>query len=240
MAKSLLNGVNAVLKKARVLDAQGELSSITDSARQMFIDTAIQALNESVDELYSAPGFSKPKQTKTRTLTLVNGTQEYPLPSTMDRLRTEYNLIDETNNHVIFLLEEGGYHDIIIGDIEADDTGLPSHAAISPINGRLRMDRTPTSSEDGRTYTYRYDTDLELETATDTFPFSNVVFRALVPAAAELWKLHNEQDFSNGLYRASMARAKRLLRQVPETYSYRARRGGGNITDPMHDDSAVS
>lgn len=235
MAKNLLQGVNAVLKKARVLDAQGELSSITDSSRQMFIDTAIQSINEIVDDLYSGPGLSKPKQTKERSITLVSGTIEYPLPSNMDRLRTEFNLIDQTNNHIIYLLEEGGYWDIISGDIEQDDTGLPSRAAISPVNGRLRMDRTPTSSEDGRSYKYRYDADLELETATDTFPFSNVVFRAMVPAAAELWKLNNERDFSQGIFNASMARAKRLLRQVPERYSYRPRRGGGNITDPMND-----
>lgn len=240
MARTLLEGVNAVLKKARVLDAQGELSSLTDSARQMFIDTAIQALNEVVDDLYTGPGLSKPKQTKARTLTLVSGVNEYSLPSTLDRLRTEFNLIDETNNHVIYLLEEGGYWHMISGDLQQDDTGLPHQAAISPVNGRLRMDRTPTASEDGRQYRYRYDADLELETATDTFPFSNLVFRAMVPAAAELWKLHNEQDFAQGLFDASLARAKRALRMVPERNSYRPRRGGVNITDPLSNDTSLS
>ncbi len=239
MAKTLLEGVNAVLKKARVLDAQGELASLTDSSRQMFIDTAIQSLNEIVDELYTGPGVSRPKQMKERTLTLVANVTEYALPSAMDRLRTEFNLIDESNNHTIYLLEEGGYWNIIVGDSEQDDTGLPSTAAISPVNGRLRMDRKPTSAEDGRAYKYRYDADTELESASDTFPFSNVVFRAMVPAATEKWKAHNERDFSQGEYNSSVARAKRMLRQVPERNTYRPRRGGGNISDPMND-STVS
>jgi hypothetical protein len=235
MPKTLRQGVNEVLKKARVLDAQGELSTIVDSARQMFIDTAIQSLNEVTDDLYSGPGLSKPRQLKEDTITLAASTQSYPLHSSLVRLRTEYDLIDETNSHVIVLLEENGYWQIIRGDLEQDDTGQPSFAAQSPIDNRLVMDRTPTGTAIGRVYKYRYDRDLEFDEGCDEFPFSNMVFRAVVPAAAELWKLHNQKDFSQGLFNASLARAKNLLRRTPTRTSYRAPRGSDNVTDPMND-----
>ena len=235
MAKTLLDGVNEVLKKARVLDAQGELSTLTDSARQMFIDTAIQSINEVLDDLYIGAGASKPNQMREATLTLVTNQQHYVLPSSMIRLRTDFDLIDETNSHIIYLLEDNGYNRIIRGDLEQDDTGQPSFAAQSPIDGRLVMDRKPNSVAAGRIYKYRYDRDLELSVATDSFPFNSATFRALVPAATEMWKLHNEREFSQGLFDASVARAKALLRKVPIRTSYRARRGGANITDPMND-----
>jgi len=211
----------------------GLLTTLSDSGKQVFIDTAVQVINEVLDELYSTAQISKPKQLKESTITLVDGTQEYGLHSSLVMLRTEYHLIDETNNHIIGLLDEKGYWQIILGDTDQDDTGLPSSAAINPTNGRLRFNREPTSVEAGRVYKYRFDKDLELEIATDTFPFSNMVFRALIPAAAEWWKFYRHQEFAQAVYNKSLARAARYLRQVPPRTTWAPRQGAPNETDPF-------
>ena len=232
--KTLLNGVNEVLKKAKVLDADaGLLTSLTESAKQMYIDSAVQALNEALDELYSVTAISKPNQLKEGTITLVTSTKAYALATDMIMLRPEYHLIDETNNHQIEILDENGYWQIIEGDFQQNDTGLPAMAAIRPTDGKLVFERTPTSVENGRVYKYRYDKEMELDTAADEFPFNNTVFRALIPAATELWKLHHQQEFIERLYNNGMARAARALRALPARTSWDAPRSSGNITDPF-------
>ncbi|MEE9158907.1 MAG: hypothetical protein V3U60_11035 [Gammaproteobacteria bacterium] len=235
MSKTLINGVNEVLKKTGTLDSDsGLLTSLTNSGRQVFIDTAVQVLNEAVDDLYASAQISKPKQLREATITLVSGTKDYALHSSLVLLRDEFNLIDETNNHIIAILGENGYWQTVVGDLDQDDTGLPSFCAISPINGRLVFDRTPTSVEDGNIYKYRYDRDMELELANDSFPFNNIVFRAVVPAAAEMWKFYRQQEFQSAIYNRSMARAARYLRQLPPRTSYAARQVAHNETDPLH------
>ncbi len=65
MSKTLLDGVNEVLKKVDIIDEDaGLLLTLSDSARQTFIDLAIQVINEVLDELYSITKTSKPKQLK--------------------------------------------------------------------------------------------------------------------------------------------------------------------------------
>lgn len=230
---TLLNGVNEVLKKTDVLDDGALLTSLTDSARQNFIDSAVQALNESLDELYADLPVSKPKQLKESTIILVDGIKDYALHSQLVTLRREYDLIDETNSHIIHILGESGYWQIIQGDLEQDDTGLPSFCAISPVNGRLYMDRAPTSTDAGRVYKYRFDKDLELTDKDDEFPFTNAVFRALVPAAAQLWKLNHQQEFAGEIFRGSLGRARKLLSRLPARHSWKPTRIVGNSTDPF-------
>lgn len=51
MAKTLLNGVNEVFKRIKLIQGDAAaLTSLTDSARQHSIDLAIQIWNEVVDE----------------------------------------------------------------------------------------------------------------------------------------------------------------------------------------------
>ena len=224
--KTLLNGVNELLKRVSALDSDsGELSTLTDSARQTWIDIAIQAWNEVLDELYSAARVSKPNQLSSSTITLVTDTRAYSPASDVIVFRREYHLYDTTNNHYINLLGNEGYEQIILGDPEEDDTGLPSLAAIRPTDGKIYLNRSPTSDENGNIYTYRYDKDLELTAAADTFPFSNAVFRALIPAASELWKLEMHNSFQQGLFNASIGRAARLLSQIPARESWGPVRG---------------
>lgn len=230
---TLLSGVNDVLKKVDVLDTSGELTSLTDSARQSYVDAAVKALNEAIDHLYGLTEMPKPTLLGEEWVTLVEGDRSYPLDDTLIVLRREYHLVDETNNHIIRILGEDGYRQIILGDVQQDDTGLPSCAAVSPVDGELYMDRTPTSSETGRRYKYRFEKDFELTDATDEFPFTNAVLRAIVPAAAELWKLDKQNQFAEGVFNASMARAARFLLRLPTSDSWMPRLNGRNITDPL-------
>ena len=54
MAKTLLNAVNEVLNNTRhISGTDGALTSLTDSARQVWIDGAVTSLRDTVQELYS-------------------------------------------------------------------------------------------------------------------------------------------------------------------------------------------
>lgn len=234
MAKTLIDGVNEVLKKVDVLDSDsGVLADLTDSGKQTFIDTAVQVLNEVVDELYSLAEQPKPNQLAEDTITLVLDDQDYALADDLVRLRREFGFIDESNNQVITILDS--YRELIHGDLEQDDTGLPTFGAIRPTDGQLWVDRKPTANEVGRVYKYRYEKELELSVAADTFPFGNTVFRAVIPAAAELWKLYRHREFSQGLFDGSMGRAARLLSRVSPRNSWAPPRGVPNATDPLSD-----
>lgn len=235
--KSLLNGVNEILKKVDIIEGDtGLLTSLTDSARQVFIDTAIQSANEVTDQLYSVLGDPKPQQLAENTITLVTNDQDYALQGDLVTLLPKFGLINEANNHVITILDDDdAYRKLIVGDLDQDDTGLPSAAAIRPTDGQLWMDRAPTAAFNGRVYKYRYNKELELVVAADTFPFGNTVFRAMMPAAAELWKLHRHKDFSQGMFDASMGRAARLIRGTPMRDSWQPGRAFANATDPFEE-----
>jgi len=234
MAKTLLNGVNEVLKKVDILDEDsGLLESLSDSARQTFIDLAVQVINEVLDELYTVTKRSKPKQLKESTITLVADQQAYPLHTALVRLRREFDLIDESNNHTITILDEDGYHQIIIGDLEQDDTGLPNWAAIRPTDAQLFLDRKPTANDAGKEYKYRFDKDMELTDFDDPFPFTDPVFRGVVVAAAELWKGYRHQEFSEPLFKNAIGRSARLLSKITNRTSWKPDKGASNNTDPM-------
>lgn len=218
--KTLLNAVNEVLKRTSSIDSGGVLSSLTDSSRQPWVDIAVQVWNEIMDELYSTAQLSKPQQLASSTISLVTSTRAYAVAADFVVFRREYHLYDSTNDHYIFMLGEGGYNSAILNDPDEDDTGLASHAAIRPTDGKIYLNRTPTSNENGRSYTYRYDKDLELTSASDTFPFTDAVFRALVAPASELWKLEAHNEFRPEVYNWGVGRAARLLREIPPRESW--------------------
>lgn len=219
MAKSLLNGVNEVLKRVGVLSGTtGELTTLTDSSKQNYIDVAVQVLNELVEEIYESSGLPKPNEQAESTIALVTGTRSYALAADLVQMR--WPLIDKTNNQTIWLFP-GGYNEILLYDPEQDDTGMPYYGAISPVNGELYLDRAPAASENGNIYTYQYDKDVSLSLAADTFPFRDVVFRAMIPAAAQLWNRDQKRDFDGAIFRVSLGRALRYLsqKQRPRSWS---------------------
>lgn len=217
MAKTLLDGTNELLKRVGVVAGDaGVLTSLTDSARQVSIDQAVQVINEGIDELYSSSGKPLPSQQKQGTVTLSTGTRGYALASDLVRLR--WPLIDKTNNQML-VEYPGGYNAMLTGDTEQNDTGLPMLAAIRETDGYLHLDRAPTSTENGRIYTYQYDRDMELDDAADEVPFSDIVFRAMVPVWVQLWKREMRREFDEVLYRQNVGRAARLMTQAtPRTH----------------------
>ena len=233
MAKDLLEGVNRLLIKVEEIESRNKLTSLTDSSRQVFIDGAVDSLNEVMDELYTLFRSPRPRGIKSATITLVDGQREYSLNSKMTRIRADYHLIDETNDHVIEFVDNL-HRDLVFADLGQDDTGLPTLATINPETNRLFVDRAPTSVEAGRIYKYRYERDLELTEATDEFPFSSTVLRAVVPAAAQLWKRDHRGVFDGPIFRASLARAARFLRQSPARNTYGPTQYRPDPMDPYH------
>lgn len=221
MAKTLLNAVNEILKRSGFIAGDaGLLTSLTDSARQPAIDLAVQVVNEGIDDLYSTSGVPLPNEQAQGTITLVTSTRAYALAADLAQLR--FPMIDKTNNQYLFDYP-GGYNQMLLDDPEQDDTGLPHYGAIRPTDGYFHLDRAPTSEENGRVYTYQYDKNLGMSLAADTVPFSDPVFRAMVPAWQQIWKREKRQEFDGEMYRASIGRASRLMTQKQARSSWSPR-----------------
>lgn len=234
---TLLTGINELLKRTGEIsgDAQ-ELTTLIDSARQHKIDVAVQVYNELIDELYEASNVSHPTELDENTnITLVTSDRDYTLPTDLVQIR--WPLIDQTNGR--YLAEyPGGYDQLIIDQpIPENFTGLATHAAIRSTDGLLYLDRLPTANETGLIYKLFYDKDLSLSLATDTFPFTDAVFRAVMPAAANMlrWSTQNDdKPLNRALFRSQIGRAARLLsRQQTRERWNRSKSVGRFTTDPL-------
>ena len=224
---TLLDGVNAVLKRVTLVGSDNALlTNLVDSPRQSYIDTAIQVWNEAVDQLYALTDDPKPNELVETTITLMANDRDYLLPS--DLVQIHWPLIDETNG--LFIRDyPGGYSQMVIDQIFPNNyQGVPHYGAIRPTDGQLYLDYIPQAEEEGRIYRLRYDRDVYLVNHFDSFPFKDVVFRAMVPAVAEMWKREKRaQEYSPKTYKSSMALAAKLLNQrqqntswLPHTTSY--------------------
>ena len=221
MAKTLLNATNEILKEVGVIAGDaGVLTTLTDSARQVSIDRAVQVVNVGIDDLYTTSEVALPNEQAESTITLVLATRAYTLASDLIQLR--WPMIDKTNTQ--WLREyPGGYNALLQGDPEQDDAGLPHWAAIRPTDGKLYLDRAPNAEDVGKVYTYQYDKTLELTVAASTVPFNDTVFRAMVEAWAQLWKRERRGEFDQDNYRLSIGRASRLLTQKQMRSHYNPR-----------------
>jgi hypothetical protein len=207
-----------VLGRTNLIKTGSLLSSLSDSGRQIYIDTAIQAANELLDELYSAAGAELPKSMGESSITLVNADRDYALATDLSQLL--WPLLDETNGR---LLEkyEAGYHALIVEQLFPDNyTGVPDYALIRPTDGQLYLDRIPQTAEAGIIYKYRYIKDTVLSVLTDVFPCTDAAFRALVPAGAEIINRVHRQKFDQDMYAQSLGRAALLMTQQKPSDSY--------------------
>lgn len=213
MAKTLLQAVNEVLRRAGTLGSS-DLTSLTGNAIQRQVDDAVQAINTAMVEGFRLAQEAKPCGTGEGQVTLRANTRDYDLEDDVVALR--WPLIDQTNNRTIH--EYPGGPEALRRDYlnPADHTGLPSFAVINLEDGRLRMDLTPTSNEDGAVYKYIYDRDLDVRNAGDLLPFDNSAFYAFVDVAAELWKRDNGRSFSEDMMDRRLATAMQgVLKKVP-------------------------
>lgn len=221
MAKTLLNCTNEILKRVGLIAGDsGLLTTLTDSARQVGIDVAIQVVNEGIDELYAASQVPKPNGQGEGTVTLATADRSYALATGVVRLR--WPMVDKTNTQFMFQYP-GGYNALLLADPEQDDTGLPLYGAINPTNGELHLDRAPRSEENGRIYTYQYEKDVSLAAAADTVPFKDIVFRAMVPVWVQLWKRERRNEFDGDLFRNDLGRAAKLMTQIEPRDSWSPR-----------------
>lgn len=220
-AKTLLQACNEILRRTGVVAGDaGLLTTLTDSARQVSIDQAVQVVNEGIGELYSTAEIAHPNQQAESTVTLLLATRAYSLAAGLVRIR--WPMIDKTNTQ--WLLEyPGGYNAELLGDPEQDDTGLPHYAAIRPTDGKLFLDRAPAAADVGKVYTYQYDKSLLMTLAADTVPFNDDVFGAMVPAWVQLFKRERRNEFDDKLFRMSIGRASRLLTQKQMRTHYNPR-----------------
>lgn len=231
---TLLDGVNEVLKRVgKIAGESGELLTLTDVARQRYVDTAVQIWNELVEQLYSESDLPMPKELAEDTITLVTDDRDYDLAS--DLVQLHWPLLDETNGQYITAYP-GGYMQMVIDQpFPANETGLAMFAAIRPTDGQLYLDKIPTANENSRVYKYRYDKDVSLSEASDTFPFSDQVFRAMVPAVSEVWSKRHNNTFNESHFNSSMGRAARFLTKVQQRTSWNPRTVPAlNVTDPFN------
>lgn len=236
MAIKFIQAVNASLKRVRVIQGDaGELvtstSTVTstatggqirkepfeDSGRQTQIDLMLQMWQEGIDEVYSLGLFAS--GVASATIALSDGVREYDMPEDFVAMAGEEHATRVFRGATTGLLitEYPGGYDRMLRDqpVASDYTGEPNHWAISPVSGRIRFDREPTSDEDGNTYNALYDKRIIYDdtSATEEMPFSDTVANSLVPVVAEGWNRVMKKEFDSGLFRVSIARALRRVTQ---------------------------
>lgn len=214
MAESLLSAVNRTLKAVKVIQGEdGALSSLTDAAKQGFIDIAVDKINMVTREIYRLRGEPLPIGTGTGNITLVSGTREYTLPTALIRIR--WPLIQQTAGYKIH--EYPGGYEAMWRDqaIPTQYTGRPNFAAVNPSTGDLRMDNTPTANEDSEVYVVFYDKSLTLALAADTFPFHDDAVIAMIPAVAELWRADQRNQFREKIFNISLSQTAGIVAKLP-------------------------
>lgn len=224
MAITLLQAVNKLLTRVREVDSRGELTSLTDSARQTKIDNAVQAWNDATRLLFELTHQPIPMSARDADIVLETGKRLYPLATDLVHLhwplRHKDTPTQEAQGWRIWPyardLPDGGYMQLISDDLFPDASkGRPERAAITPDRRELYVDRTPTEEEDGDVYVYTYSKRFNLAAAGDTFPFPDASVEALVPAVAELWRGDYQNALNQGVFQTFMANAARMMRPNP-------------------------
>jgi hypothetical protein len=223
MALTLLQTVNKVLRKVGSVQGDaGEIASFTDSSRQQDVDAAIDAINDTMDELFMLDdrgAFPQRGQVASATFVLAADDFDYGLEA--DFVQLEGNPIDVTNNNILYPYPGGFYALREDYPDRSDFTGRPHHWVINPETGELEIDTTPTASEVGETYSYFYRKSTHLSLTTDTFGIPDDVIETLYDAFAHKWRAEQTpSDFSEALFVRSLARGAALLRSGPAIRHY--------------------
>lgn len=231
MAILFLQAINATLKRTRVIQGDaGELTTFTDSGRQVQIDLAIQVWQEAIQELFGLGLL--PNEAATATIDLVTAQREYSMPSDFERIAGkshEERVFRGATTNLILTEYPGGYARMLRDQPNATDfAGDPQHWAISPVDGtKIRFDREFTADQNGDRYNILYEKRIALTAtmATETLPVSDTVADALVPVVAEGWNAIHKDKFNSGLFRTSIARAARMVTRNQPRVRYGFRNG---------------
>lgn len=215
MPYTLLQVVNKCLRRLSIVQGDaGELTALASSQYQTDIDVLVQAINETIDDLYGAKG--RPQAVGLATVVLAAGTREYPLAADCERILGKPPILINEGSGRFITEYPGGYEQMISDQVvPANYTGWPVYFAVEPVAGQLRMDRAPTAAEDGETYRYRYFKTIGLSAPAATLPFSDRVADNLLPAFCEKYKVARKQPEANpALYAGAMSAAARLVGKV--------------------------
>lgn len=216
MAYTFLQAVNKTLKKVNVIHGDaGELETFVDTARQQNIDIAKDIWNELIHELFTLELFSR--GSREGQFVIVTDIREYDLESDFEQMASD--IIRNESESWFLKPYKGGYLQLWNDQIDPSDyQGQPLAWAINPSSSKIRIDRDPTSTENGDIYKYLYVRRLSLQDESDVFPFSDTVVDSLTPATAEMWKRDRSKDFDKGLMGLSFNRAVSYLTQArPKT-----------------------
>ncbi len=236
MAYTLLQATNKVLKRVGLIQgSSGELTTLTDSARQTDVDIAVSSWNDVIDELYKAGKLPGEMDTGTFTLS-TSGTdsgREYAVDA--DFVAMAGNPIDPTNSRTLYPYPGGYFKMREMLQNPSDFEGKPSYWVISPVSGNIRIDTTPQTADDGDIYTYVFEKIRNLSLAADTFPFNDGAVNALVDAVSQTWRMHRKgrSEFVPELYQASMTRAMRMVRGEQPRETYGVHKGGSLESWPI-------
>ena len=233
MAITFLTAVEESLKAAGVLTANSTaLTSLSGNTNQHEVDMSIRAWNDVIDDMVDR-GCSLPNTTATANLTLVTSQREYSIESGGDVNVTDFQtllfpLLDETNGDFIVEYKDRGagspYEQMRIDQPQpAQWTGTPLQAAWNPDSDKLRLDRIPTSSENGLVFKLRYKKQFELTSGSDSMPMEDEVTRALYIPVGELVNLYRSKEdraTANVAKIIGYSRALRMTRKRPNSKRY--------------------
>lgn len=200
MAYTLLNAINLVFKRVGTVAGDATaITSLTDSARQRDIDVCIQVWNEAIRAIYDLGQFAG--ETSQGSITLVTGQREYDWASDFEQIagdnENEQVFICATNN-LRLTPYPGGYQAMFNAQPNpANWQGTPYRWADNTNTKKIRVDYTPTTSENGLVYTYNYTKRQNLSLAADTFPFSDSVVDQLVSPVSEVYRQEVKENVRN-------------------------------------------
>ena len=205
MALTLLNAVNAVAKRARLLHGDAdEFTSLVSGNYQPDVDTIVQVINETICFMYDESGLL-PESKAEGTIVLALADRSYAVPDDWESMVSE-TLIDRTNGYQIFRFE-AGYVALVEQQLQPDSyEGRPYFWVMNPVNREIYLDSIPTAEDVGLTYTFVYNKTLHMSLAADTFPFSDECVRDLVPAFTEYWSKRAKETFDEAVFSVSVAR----------------------------------
>ena len=218
---TLLDVVNDVLRRARVIDSVDEvLTSLTDDPLQVDIDMVVDATNDVIREVYQICEFT-PFETKEGSITLVLDQREYDLPTDIVTMESEKLVYQDDGSYM--LPYPGGYSKMFDDQTIPDNyEGDPNYWAINPVNGKIRVDMKPQAEQVGQEFKFLYAADVHKTLAADTFPFSDSVVRRLIPAITETYNRDSNGDrmFDPVKRLTSIGEAVRALTHNPKKSHY--------------------
>ena len=238
MAKTYLVAVNDTLRRVGVIAGDAsELTTFTDTQRQREVDIVLQVWNEIVHELYDLGSLQG--EVADGSITLVTDTDNYAVPTDFEQMAGDTyktRVMVKSDGGRLFEYP-GGYRQMFIDQPDrADFTEASSYWAFNLTNNTFRLDKRPTSAENGDVFNFVFDKRINLSTISDTMPFSDTVTEALQSVVAEIFRIdmHGEtRDPISSI--AGFKRAASLITQKKRRrrYGQKTLRPGFWLADPL-------